>query len=107
MRKRDFFRHVPGISTLVKAVEHYESSTVSLAAANQHLAAENQRLAAEIQQLAPVNQKLGIANRQLTTYLSQLLFAGDTPLTESRVPEELRGDGLPIPAAVLRFLVAG
>jgi SAM-dependent methyltransferase len=87
MRKRDLVRYVPGLSRVARALDDLERR-------NAHLAAEVLQLAAERQ--------------QLKSSLYQLIFASDVSLVEDESPDSIEeGSDLPVPAGVLRFLVAG
>jgi SAM-dependent methyltransferase len=80
MRKRDLFRHIPGFSKEAKALDDLERRTA--------------QLTAEVQ--------------QLKERLHQLMFASEPPLLDDQVHGVIEGgSSLPVPAGVLRFLVAG
>lgn len=101
MWKRDLLRYVPRLSKLVEALDDYEGYIARLTMNVCQLATENQQRAATIQQLAA-------ANLQLKKLLQRLVFSSETPLVEDEGAGAIEGsDGLPVPAAVLRFLVAG
>jgi SAM-dependent methyltransferase len=100
MRKRDLLRCFPGLSKLV--TEHDR-----LLAEHHKVAAESQRLAADRHRLTTENQGLAVENKQLRGVLSQLLFASEGSLGETETTSSNAADGLPVPAAALRFLVAG
>lgn len=78
MKKRDWVRYLPVFSRLVRALEAVESD----------------------------NRQLMDETRQLRSLLHQLIFADGATLVDADMPGRSEDDNLPIPAAVLRYLVA-
>lgn len=83
--KRNLLRRVPVVSRLAKRLDALENGN---------------------RQLQDANRQMANGNRQLMKCV-QLLFAGGMPSVETAGGDSPGADGLPIPGAVLRYLVAG
>lgn len=86
MRKRDVLRFVPGFGRVAHALDGYEAERTELIAANLALADETARLR-------------GI--------LQQVMFNDGAALLDREAGSRPDAGGLPVPAPVLRYLVAG
>ena len=99
MNKRNLVRRIPVLSGVANTLDHYESELAKMTAVNTALASEVDALGREQDRLRSEVQTLAADNDRLRRYLNGLAFSPDAA--------EGADDGLPLPSASLRFLVAG